>query len=156
MEGPQSYLKIYREVRERFSWKGLKDDVLRHVRERSTCQQNKVEHIHLDGLLQPLPIPEQKWESISTDFITSLSKVQGRDCIYVVVDWITKFAHFFAIPCDYSVAQVAELFFREVFKLNSLPKAIVSTKDSQFLGAFWQGLFRLVGNELTPSINYHP
>ena len=66
------YLKTYRSIREIFSWKGLKEDVLRHVRECLTCQQNKAEHTLPAGLLQPLPIPEQKWESISMDFITRL------------------------------------------------------------------------------------
>jgi hypothetical protein len=89
--------------------------VLRFIRECNVCQQNKAEHTHLAGLLQPLPIPEQKWESISMDFITRLPQVQGKDCIYVVVDRLTNYAHFFAIPSRYSTTQVAELFFREVF-----------------------------------------
>jgi hypothetical protein len=73
-----------------------------------------------------------------------------------VVDRLTKFAHFFAIPSDYSAAQVAELFFREIFRLHGLPKTIVSDRDSRFMGGFWQELFRLVGTELTPSTSYHP
>ena len=129
---------------------------MQHVRECSICQQNKIENTHPARLLQPLPIPEQKWESISMDFITGLPKVQGRDCLYVVVDRLTKFAHFFSIPSDYSVAQVAELFFREVFRLHGLPKTIVSDRDSRFTGAFWQELFRLVGTKLATSTSYHP
>jgi hypothetical protein len=60
LAGHPGYFKTYRQIRERFSWKGLKDDVLRHVRECMTCQQNKSEHTHPAGLLQPLPIPEHK------------------------------------------------------------------------------------------------
>ena len=103
----------------------------------SICQQNKIENIHPAGLLQPLPIPEQKWESVSMDFTTGVPKVQGRDCLYVVVDRLTKFAHFFSISFDYSAAQVAELFFREFLKLHQLPKTIVSDRDSRFTGALW-------------------
>jgi hypothetical protein len=110
--GHQGYFKTYKKIRERFSWKGLKDDVLTHIRECTTCQQNKSKKTHPIWLLQPLPILEQKWESISMDFITSLPRVQGRDCIFVVVNRMTKFAHFFAIPKDYRAIQVAELFFR--------------------------------------------
>ena len=109
---------------------------MQHMKECSIYQQNKIEHIHPAGLLQPLPIPEQKWESVSMDFITGFPKVQGRDCSYVVVDRPTKFAHFFSISSYYSAAQVAELFFREVFKLHGLPKTIVSDRDSRFTGAF--------------------
>jgi hypothetical protein len=108
------------------------------------------------GLLQPLPIPKQKLESISMDFITGLSKVQGKDCIYVSVDRLTKFAHFYAIPKEYSAIQVAELFFREVFRLHGLSKNIINDRDNRFIGTFWRELFRLVGTELTPSTNYHP
>jgi hypothetical protein len=86
LAGNQGYLKTYRKVRERFSWKGLKGDVLHHVRECMTFQQNKSEFTHPAGLLQPLSILEQKWDNISMDFITGFPKVQGRDCIYMVVE----------------------------------------------------------------------
>jgi hypothetical protein len=90
------------------------------------------------------------------DFITGLPRVQGRDCIFVVVDRLTKFAHFFAIPTDYKAIQVAELFFREVFRLHGLPRQIVSDRDGRFISAFWQELFRLAGTELATSTSYHP
>jgi len=144
------------DIRERFTGKGLKEDVLQHVRECEAYQQNKGGLTHLAVLLQPLPIPEGKWESISMDFITGLPTVQGKDYIYVVVDRLTKFAHFFAIPTRFMVAKVAELFFQEVFRLHGLPKNIVSDRDNRFMGGFWQELFRLVGSELTPSTRDHP
>jgi hypothetical protein len=73
-----------------------------------------------------------------------------------VVDILTKFSHFYAISIKYNVVQVAELFFREVFRLHGLSKNIVSDRDSQFIGKFWRELFRLVGIEFTPSTSYHP
>jgi hypothetical protein len=99
----QGFLKTYRQVQERFTWKNLKGDILKHVQECGVFQRNKVDLAHPAGLLQPFPILDQKWESISMDFITGLPRVQGKDCIYVVVDRLTKFSHFFAIPLDYSV-----------------------------------------------------
>ena len=90
------------------------------------------------------------------DFITGLPMVQGKDCIFVIVDRLTKYSHFFAISAHYTAAQVAELFLREVFRLHGLPKIIVSDRDSRFMGGFWQEIFRLVGTELTPSTSYHP
>jgi transposase InsO family protein len=71
-------------------------------------------------------------------------------------DLIDKFAHFFAIPIDYSAVQVVELFFREIFRLHGLPQSIVNDRDSQFISIFWREVLRLVGTELTPSTNYHP
>jgi hypothetical protein len=70
------------------------------------------------------------------DFIIGRPKVQGKDCIYVVVDKLTKFAHFYAITTDYNATLVAELFFREVFRLHGLPRNIVSDRDSRFIGTF--------------------
>ena len=82
------------------------------------------------------------------DFITGLLKVQGRDCIFVVVDRLTKYAHFFAISGEYQAAQVAELFFQEVLCLHGLPQNIVSDRNSRFLITFWKELFRLARTEL--------
>jgi hypothetical protein len=109
---------------------------MRHMSECVTFQHNKLEHTLPAGLLHPLPIPEQKWESISMDFITRIPKVQGKDRIYVVVDRLIKFSHFYAIPTEYSVVQVAELFFKEVFRLHGLSRNIISDRDRQFIGTF--------------------
>ena len=95
---------------------------------------------HPKGLLQPLPIPERKWKNISMDFIIGLPIVQGKDCIFVVIDRLTKYVHFFAISAHYTIAQVAELFFLEIFRLHGLSKTIVSDRDKRFMGGFWQEL----------------
>jgi len=102
--GHSGFLKTYRAIRERFTWRGLNGDILRHVQECGFCQRNKGDLSHPVGLLRPLPIPKKKWESISMDFITGLPAIQGTHCIYVVVDRLTKFAHFFAIPGRYSTS----------------------------------------------------
>ena len=73
--GHQGFTKTYRAIRERFSWRGLKEDVLLHVRECKVCQRNKGDMSHPTGLLQPLPIPKGKWERISMDFVTGLPTV---------------------------------------------------------------------------------
>jgi hypothetical protein len=85
-----------------------------------------------------------------------LLRAQGKDCIFVVVDRLIKFAHFLSIATDFSAAQVADLFFKEVFRLHGLPETIVNERDSRFIITFWQELFRLVGTALTPSTSYHP
>ena len=81
------------------------------------------------------------------DFITSLPKYFGKDCIYVVVDRLNKFAHFFSVTSSFSATQVADLFFKEIFRLHGLPKSIVSDRDGRFMSAFWQEIFRLVGTQ---------
>jgi hypothetical protein len=90
------------------------------------------------------------------DFITGLPRVQGRDCIFVVVNRLTKFAHLFEIPMDYKAIQVAELFFREVFRLHGLPKQIVNDRDGRFINTIWQELFWLTDTKLATSTSYYP
>jgi hypothetical protein len=77
-----------------------------------------VEHTQSAGSLQPLPIHDQEWDNISMDSITRLLKMQGKDCIYVQVERLTKFALFSTIPLDDSTTQVDELSFREMFRLH--------------------------------------
>ena len=117
--------------------------------------ENNMEHTYPAGLLHPFPVPAQKWESISMDFIIGLPKVFGKDCIFVVVDRLTKFAHFFVVTTTFIAAKMARLFFKEVFILHGLPRSIVSDRDSRFFSAFWQELFKMVGTNLTPSTSYY-
>jgi hypothetical protein len=72
--GHQGFIKTYMHIRERFTWKGLKEDVMHHIKECTTCQANKYEHTHPGELLHPLPILEHKLEIISMDFIIGLPK----------------------------------------------------------------------------------
>ena len=154
--GHPGFLKTYHKVRERFTWKGIKDDVLMHVKECSVCQQNKAENSHLAGLLQPLPIPDKKWESVSMDFIMGLPKSQGKDNIFVVVERLTKYAHFFVVLSTILASEVVSLLFKDIFRLHGLPKIIISDIDSKFTSAFWQTLFHLVETNMNMSTTYHP
>ena len=74
----------------------------------------------------------------------------------VVVDRLTKYAHFFPISIHYKAPQIAELFFKDIFRLHGLPKNIISDRDRKFLSLFWKELFRLAGTNLTPGTSYHP
>ena len=96
--GNHGYLKTYRKVRQRFSWKVLKGDIIHYLRECMTFQQNKSKFTHLARFPQPLSILEQKSDIISMEFITGLPKVQGRDSIYMVMEILTKYACLFSIP----------------------------------------------------------
>jgi hypothetical protein len=108
------------------------------------------------GLLQPLSIPDQKWDKNSMDLITGFPKVQGREYIYVVVDRLNKYFHFFSIPSEYNASQVTDLFLGRYSDSCGLSRIIVNNRDNRFLSTFWQDLFRLSGTKLTPSTSYHP
>ena len=137
-------------------WKGMTKDVRNHVRTCAVCQRNKPDLSLPAGLLQPLPIPNAIWEDISMDFIEGLPKSRGKDSILVVVDRLSKYAHFLALAHPFSAATVAQVYFEQVFKLHGLPKNIVSDRDSIFLSRFWQELFSLLKVAIHMSSAYHP
>eukprot|EP00253_Pinus_taeda_P019879 PITA_19879 len=128
-----------------------------HVSHYAECQQIKAEHQHPGGLLQPLPVPEWKWEIISMDFIMGLPKTKkNNDSIFVVVDKLSKAAHFIPVQSTYRAAQIAHIFMQNVFKLHGLPKTIISDRDVKFTSAFWKTLFAELGTQLNFSTAYHP
>ena len=105
--------------------------------------------------MQPLPVPEWKWEVISMDFITGLPMTwRQHDSIMVVVDRLTKAAHFIPVKSTYEAGDIAKIFMKEIFKLHGLPKAIVSDRDIKFTSNFWKGLFADLGTKLNFSTAY--
>ena len=148
--------KTYMNVRRNFFWKGMKADVEQHVAECDTCQRQKSENIPTPGTLQPLNIPQQKWEEISMDFITGLPLSEGKDAIWVVVDRLTKYGHFIPISMKSKVPQLAELFMKEIYKYHGFPKRITCDRDPRFTSKFWQEVFRLTGSKFNMSTAYHP
>lgn len=148
--------KTVRRIKRTFYWKGIHKDVYKYVSECDVCQRFKGENVHSPGLLQPLPIPERIWTNISMDFIEGLPKSQGQTTIYVVVDILTKYAHFMTLVHPYSAKDVAQLFMDNVFKLHGMPATIVSDRDAIFTSNLWQELFKLQGCQLHLSTTYHP
>jgi hypothetical protein len=104
--GHSGFLKTYHRVKKDFFWDGLKTDVQMFVEECLVCQQNKVETIKTLGLLQPLSIPSQCWEEVSIDFIIGLPKYEGKSVIMVIVDRMTKYAHFCALSHPFKAKQL--------------------------------------------------
>jgi hypothetical protein len=98
--------------------------------------KNKVEKIKTPSLLQPLSIPSHLWEEVSMDFITGLPKFEGKSVIMVIVNRLTKYAHFFALSHPFKASTVATTFMETVQKLHGIPKIIVSDKDPIFTGHF--------------------
>nr|GFC27675.1 retrotransposon protein, putative, Ty3-gypsy subclass [Tanacetum cinerariifolium] len=121
---------MYHNLKQHFWWSGMKGDVAMFVSKCLICQQVKIEHQRASGLLQPLDIPVWKWDKISMDFVTGLPRTKRRhDVIWVVVDRLTKSAHFLPIRNDYSVSRLAEIFQQEIVRLHGTPSAIVSDRD---------------------------
>ena len=122
---------MYHDIKDLHWWDGLKKDVVDYVSKCLTCQQVKAEHQKPSGKLQPLPIPEWKWERITMDFVVGLPCTSdGYDSIWVIVDWLTKSAHFLPVKTIYSVAKLAKLYVKHIVCLHGVPVSIVSDRGS--------------------------
>ncbi|XP_061345235.1 uncharacterized protein LOC133291071 [Gastrolobium bilobum] len=135
--------KMHQDLKQNFWWSGMKKDIAQFVNKCLICQKVKIEHQKPSGLLQPLDIPEWKWMSISMDFVVGLPRSQaGFDSIWVVVDRLTKSAHFIPVKTTFSTEQLAKLYVREIVKLHGIPKSIVSDGIRSLLHAFGKRYMR--------------
>jgi hypothetical protein len=148
--------KTMHNIQRDFSWAGMKKMVKHHIKTCIVCQQNKASRHKPYGLLQPLPVPDSRWVSVTMDFIVKLPKSQGHDSILVVVDRATKMAHF--VPCSESITsrETAELFINNVFKLHGLPQQVISDRGPQFRSQFWKQLLEILEIKVSLSTAYHP
>ncbi|GAB2278011.1 hypothetical protein Dimus_039264 [Dionaea muscipula] len=139
--------KMYRNLRGLYWWNRMKREITDYVSRCLVCQQVKVEHQRPGGLLQPLPIPEWKWEHITMDFVTGLPRsFRGNDAVWVIVDRLTKSAHFLPMRTTHSVNTLAQQYIREIVRLHGIPVSIVSYRDPRFTSRFWKGLRSTLGS----------
>lgn len=154
--GHSGITATYKRAKKSFLWPMMKESVHEYVQNCPNCQLNKGEHVASPGLIQPLPIPKEAWCSIGIDFITGLPKSSGFEVIMVVVDRLTKYAHFIPLKHSYSAASVAQLFMDNIYKLHGLPTDIVSDRDPVFTSKFWGELMEKIGVKLNMGTAYHP
>ncbi|KAI3806853.1 hypothetical protein L1987_22769 [Smallanthus sonchifolius] len=129
--------KMYQDLRKEYWWPGMKHEVTKYI--------------------QPLDIPEWKWEHITMDFITKLPRTaKGHDTIWVIVDRLTKTAHFLPIRETFSSERLAEVFINEVVARHGMPLTIVSDRDTRFSSRFWKRFHEAMGTRLNISTAYHP
>jgi hypothetical protein len=122
-----------------------------------TCKRVNAIHMKTVGPLQSLPIPTWKWEDKSMDFIVGLPRTtKGCDSIWVIIDRLTKIAHFLPVKTDHPVTVYAQLYIARILSLHGVPKTIVSDRGPQFVAKFWEALHKSLGTKLLHSSAYHP
>ena len=133
-------------IMQTYWWPTLDRDVTQFVSTCDFCQKNKASNQKPAGLLQPLSIPEFRWQSVSTDFITDLPKTKaGHTAILVFVDRLSKMVHF--APCwkDVGAQEFAQIFTREISAKHGPPQEIVSDRGMQFTFRLWKSVGKLGG-----------
>ncbi|KAL2243599.1 UNVERIFIED_CONTAM: Transposon Tf2-12 polyprotein [Sesamum indicum] len=140
--------KMYRNLRPYYWWQTMKKDVAEFVAKCMTCQQVKAEH--------QAPA-EWKWEKITMDFVMGLPRTfRKHDAIWVIVDRLTKSAHFLPVRITDSLDKLAGLYISEIVRLHGVPVSIVSDRDPRFTSRFWESLQRALGTKLHFSTAFHP
>ncbi|KAJ0581106.1 putative nucleotidyltransferase, Ribonuclease H [Helianthus annuus] len=131
--------KMYQDLKEYYWWPRLKSDVAVYVGKCLTCAKVKAEYQKPSGLLQQPEIPVWKWEQISMDFITKLPRTpRGHDMIWVIVDRLTKSAHFLPIREKDSTGKLTEIYLKEIVTRHGVPISIISDRDGRFVSRIWQ------------------
>ncbi|GJY45734.1 putative reverse transcriptase domain-containing protein [Tanacetum coccineum] len=149
--------KIYQDLKKLYWWPNMKAKIATYVSKCMTCAKSKAEYQKLSGLLVQPKIPEWKWENITMDFVTKLPKTaSGQNMIWVIVDRLTKFAHFLPAKENDSMEKLTRQYLKEVVLRHGVPVLIISDRDGRFVSQFWQSLQEAFGTQLYMSTTYHP
>ncbi|GJV03454.1 putative reverse transcriptase domain-containing protein [Tanacetum coccineum] len=148
---------MYQDLKLLYWWPNMKADIATYVSKCLTCAKVKAEHQKPSGLLQQPEIPVWKWERITMDFITGLPRTpSGYDTIWVIVDRLTKLAHFLPMKKTDSIEKLTQLYLKEIVCMHGFPISIISDKDCHFTSRFWKSLQKALGTNLDMSTAYHP
>ncbi|GJV31150.1 putative reverse transcriptase domain-containing protein [Tanacetum coccineum] len=149
--------KMYQDMKKLYWWPNMKADIATYVSKCLTCARVKAEHQRPSGLLVQPEIPEWKWDNITMDFITKLPKSsQGFDTIWVIVDRLTKSAHFLPIRENDPLDKLARLYLNRIVARHGIPASIICDRDGRFTSNFWRSFQKALGTDISMSTAYHP
>ncbi|GKE49104.1 putative reverse transcriptase domain-containing protein [Tanacetum coccineum] len=148
---------MYQDLKQLYWWPNMKADIATYVSKCLTCAKVKAEHQKPSGLLQQPKILVWKWEQITMDFIVGLPKTpSGYDLIWVIIDRLTKSAHFLPVKTTDSMEKLTQLYLKEIVCRHGVLISIISDRDNKFASRFWRSLQGALGTQLDMSTAYHP
>ncbi|GJS42401.1 hypothetical protein Tco_0567444 [Tanacetum coccineum] len=149
--------KMYQDLKKLYWWPNMKAEIATYVSKCLTCTKVKIEYQKPPGLLVQPEIPQWKWENITMDFVTKLPRTAaGQDTIWVIVDRLTKSAHFLPMREDDTLEKLTRQYLKEVVSKHGVPVSIISDRDGKFTSHFWKSLHKALGTRLDMSTAYHP
>lgn len=154
--GHSGFPVTFRQIKNLFYWKGMKLKVKQFVQECEICQHAKPGRAKYPGLLAPLPVPDEFWQIVTMDFMDGLPRSGRFNCVLVVVDKLSRYAHFVGLQHPYTAVSVAAAYMDSVHKLHGRPESIVSDRDPIFTSNFRKQMAALTGIKLRMSSSHHP
>lgn len=156
MSGHYGVSKTMEYINRDFWWPKMVNEIETYVKSCAVCQRVKPGRHKPIGLLKPLPVPSDRWSSVTMDFITDLPPCKGFDSIMVVVDRFTKMAHF--SPCTKTITAqgTAKLYIDRVLRHHGIPESIISDRGTQFKSEFWKEFWTQLNVPTSMSTSYHP
>jgi hypothetical protein len=155
--GHPGFIQTYAKIARLYYWPNMSADIRRHTKECDACQRTKPSTQKPSGELRPLPIPARPWQSIGMDFLGPLPESKSHhDMILIIIDRLTKMAHFIPTTSNVTSKQTAELFLQYIFRYHGLPENIVSDRDPKFTAHFWKNLNKALGIKILMSTSAHP
>ncbi|GJY67612.1 putative reverse transcriptase domain-containing protein [Tanacetum coccineum] len=149
--------KMYQDVKKLYWWPNMKADIDTYVSKCLTCARVKAKHQRPSGLLVQPTIPEWKWDNITMDFITKLPRSsQGFDTIWVIVDRLTKSAHFLPIRENDPLDKLARLYLNRIVARHGIPASIICDRNGRFTSNLWKSFLKALGTDISMSTAYHP
>ncbi|GKA55694.1 putative reverse transcriptase domain-containing protein [Tanacetum coccineum] len=149
--------KMYQDMKKLYWLANMKADIATYVSKCLTCLKFKAEHQKPSGLLVQPEIPQWKWDYITMDFITKLPRTSsGYDTIWVIVDRLTKSAHFLPMRENDPMDKLTRLYMKEVVTRHEIPVSIICDRDGRFTSQFWRSFKKALGTRLDMSTSYHP
>ncbi|GJU43570.1 putative reverse transcriptase domain-containing protein [Tanacetum coccineum] len=149
--------KMYQDLKKLYWWPNMKAEIATYVSRCMTCAKVKAKCQKLSGLLVQHVIPVWKWENIIMDFVTKFPKTStGQDAIWVIVDRLTKSAHFLPMKETDSMEKLTRQYLKDVVSIHGVPVSINFDLDSKFTSHFWQSLNKALSTQLDMSTTYHP
>ncbi|GKE56536.1 putative reverse transcriptase domain-containing protein [Tanacetum coccineum] len=149
--------KMYQDMKKLYWWPNMKADITTYVSKCLTCARVKAKHQRPSRLLVQPEIPEWKWDNIMMDFITKLPKSsQGFDTIWVIVDQLTKSAHFLPIRENDLLDKLTRLYLNRIVARHGIPASIICDRDGRFTLNFWRSFQKALGTDISMSTAYHP
>ncbi|GJT40701.1 putative reverse transcriptase domain-containing protein [Tanacetum coccineum] len=148
--------KMYQDLKKLYWWPNMKAEIATYVSKCLTCAKVKIEYQKPSGLLVQPEIPKWKWENITMDFVTKLPRTAaGQDTIWVIVDRLTKSAHFLPMREDDTLEKLTRQYLKEVVSKHGVPVSIISDRMEIYV-SFWKSLHKALGTRLDMSTAYHP